>query len=314
MRRDEPPEGAATLLNLTQLRTFYLVAREGGFTAAAARLHVSQPAVSRQIKSLERAVGSTLFCRRDRRLELSEAGRILFEYAQGIDRLQREAGRVMEELRELHRGRVLLAASTTPGNYVLPAVIAEFRRLHPGVSVTLTVANTAEVVRRVEAGEADLGVVGGPVEACDVLAEPYLDDEIRLVAAPGHALAVAGEGGPERLAGETLLVREEGSSTQALVDAQVERWGLHFRERVTCGGTEAIKRAVAAGMGVAFLSSVTMTCETRARRLVPLEGPYALVTRRFLTIVRRGTRLSRAAQALRLHLRTRAATSAGAAP
>lgn len=300
---DDEPE-RSTPFNLIQLHTFYLVAREGSFSAAADRLHVTQPAVSRQVQTLERVVGSTLFGKRDRRVELSEAGRTLFAYAERIDRLSREAGRAMEELRDLERGEVLLAASTTPGNYLLPAPIAEFRRLHPRIRVVLTVANSAEVARRVRDGDADLGVVGGSADAGSVLAEPYLEDEIRLVAAPGHPLAAGMEPAAERLAGETLVVREAGSSTQAVVDAQLGRWGLAFRERVAFGSSEAIKRAVAAGLGVAYLSSVTTACELHDGALVELGGPCSRVTRRLLAIVRRGGRLSRATQAFRQHLRS----------
>ena len=295
-----PPE-----LDLAALQAFYQVARLGSFSRAADALHRSQPAVSRQVQALEAALGFPVFGERRPRVVLNDAGRALFAYAERILRLCGEAVQTKGELRSLDRGRVRLAASTTPGGYVLPALLARFSARHPGIEVHLAVARSAEVARRVSAGDADIGVLSEGMVGPEFFVQPFVADELLLVAAPGHRLA-GREPSAEHLAAETLLLREDGSGSRRVVEAHLERAGLRFARRLTLGCSEGIKRAVGAGMGVGFLSRFVVEGEL-ARGALALV-PAGAVTRVLHLAVPRDARMSPAAAALRAFLQQAAAS------
>jgi DNA-binding transcriptional LysR family regulator len=286
-------------LDLAALRAFYYVVRLGGFSRAAEALHRSQPAVSRDVQALEAALGFPLLAARRPRVVLNEAGRALFAYAERIVQLCDEAVQTMEELRSLDRGRVVLAASTTPGGYILPALLARFCRHHPGIEVTLTVARSAEVARRVAAGDADVGVLSEGVAGPDFFLQPFVTDELVLVAAPDHRLAGRAPTTAE-LASETLLWREEGSGSRRVVEAYLQRRGVRFARYQTLGCSEGLKRAVAAGMGLAFLSRFIVEDDLARGVLAAVLVPR--VSRVLHLAVPREARMSPAALALRAFL------------
>lgn len=293
-------------LDLSALQAFYQVARLGSFSRAAELLHRSQPAISRQVQGLEAALGFPLLAERRPHVTLNEAGRALCAYAERILRLCGEAVQTMDELRSLDRGRVRLAASTTPGGYILPALLARFAHRHPGIEVHLAVAHSAEVARRVAGGEADIGVLSEGMAGPEFFVQPFVPDELLLVAAPGHPLA-GQEVGADRLATETLLLREEGSGSRSAVAAHLERVGLRFARKRTLGCSEGIKRAVAAGMGLGFLSRFVVGGELSRGALVAVA--ITPVPRLFHLAVPRESRMSPAATAVHAFLQ-QAAVSA----
>jgi len=293
------PEETVPELDLGALHAFYQVARLGSFSRAADVLHRSQPAVSRQIQGLEAALGFPLLAERRPRVALNEAGRALFAYAERILRLCGEAVQTMDELRSLDRGRVRLAASTTPGGYILPALVARFGARHPGIEVHLAVTRSAEVARRVAAGEADLGVLSEGMAGPEFFVQPFVADDLLLVAAPGHRFA-GREASADQFATETLLLREEGSGSRRAVEAHLERDGLHFARRLTLGCSEGIKRAVAAGMGLGFLSRFVVAGELSRGALAVVSGQS--VARVIHLAVPREARMSPAVAALRAFL------------
>lgn len=286
-------------LDLGALQAFYQVARLGSFSRAADALHRSQPAVSRQVQALEASLGFPLFAERRPRVVLNDAGRALATYAERILRLCGEAVQTMDELRSLDRGRVRLAASTTPGGYVLPAVLARFNARHPRVEIHLAVGRSAEVAQRVAAGDADIGVLSEGMAGPEFFVQPFVADELLLVAAPGHRLA-GREPTADQLAGEALLLREEGSGSRRAVELHLERAGLRFARSFTLGCSEGIMRAVAAGMGLAFLSRFVVEGELTRGTLAQV--PAAAVPRVFHLAVPREARMSPAAAALRAFL------------
>ena len=297
-------EEALPELDLAALQAFYQVARMGSFSRAADALHRSQPAVSRQVQALEANLGFPLFAERRPRVVLNDAGRALCAYAERILRLCGEAVQTMDELRSLDRGRVRLAASTTPGGYVLPALLARFSARHPGIEVHLAVMRSAEVAHRVAAGDADIGVLSEGMVGPEFFVQPFVADELLLVAAPGHRLA-GREPSFDQLAAETLLLREEGAGTRRAVEAHLEREGLRFARSFTLGCSEGIKRAVAAGMGLGFLSRFVVEGEL-ARGTLALV-PTTAVTRVFHLAIPREARMSPAGAALRAFLQQAAA-------
>lgn len=291
-------------LDLAALQAFFQVARLGSFSRAAEVLHRSQPAVSRQVQALEAALGFPLFAERRPRVLLGDGGRALYAYAERILRLCGEASQTMEELRSLDRGRVRLAASTTPGGYILPALLARFSSRHPGIDIDLAVAPSVEVARRVAAGDADLGVLSGGMAGAEFFVQPLVADELILVAAPGHRLA-GREASADGLAAETLLLREEGSGSRRAIEAHLAREQWRFARVLTLGCSEGIKRAAAAGLGLGFLSRFVVVGELERGTLAPIAAPA--VTRVFHLAVPREVRMSPAAAALHAFLQQSAA-------
>ncbi len=292
-------------LDVAMLRAFYQVARLGSFSRAADMLHRSQPAVSRQVQALEAAMNLSLLATRRPQVTLNDAGRVLYAYAERILRLCGDAVQAMDELRTLEHGRVVLAASTTPGGYLLPAMLARFARLHPGIEVGLAVAPSADVARRVGTGEADLGVLSAGVAGADFFLQPFVRDDLILVAAPGHPLA-GRRAEPSDLATQTLLLREEGSGSREAVETYLAQHGLAFARRLSVGCSEGIKRAVAADLGLAFLSRAVVDQEARRGDLAVVAGWQ--VDRTLHLAVPREARISPAVTALRAFLQQTAAS------
>lgn len=288
--------------NLIHLRTFYLVARYRSFSKAGELLHLSQPAVSRQIQALEKDLDLDLFAVRGRRVELSDAGRLLFNYAEQILNQVQDAERVLQSLKNLETGEIRIAASNTPGNYLLPGPIALFTRRHPGLQTQLRVGNTSTVWRQVRSGEAELGFVGAPPPESGFFNETVFRDELLLVASPKHPLVDRETVGLQDLAGQTLLVREEGSATRQVITRHLTELGLDRLDLVPMGHPEAIKRAVEAGMGLTFLPRITMLCELAGNRLQVLNTPYGRIERPLLMISIKDRQLSPSALAFRAFL------------
>jgi len=253
-------------MNLRQLAIFRAVHKSGTLSGAAAELSITQPAVSAQMKDLRTELGTALFRVQGRRLELSEAGEELLTYAERILSLVDEA-REATQARARSGGLVRIAASSTPGVSLLPPMIAAFRRKFPRTTVRLQVVNTQTVEEKLRAREADLGLVGGRLTAADLVVEPWREDVLGLAVPPDHRLARHTSIEPDALAGETLLAREHGSATRTTYEAAFLRAGFPLPEPQVLGDTEAIKHAIAAGMGVSILSRFSVAEEVRAGRL-----------------------------------------------
>lgn len=260
------------MLNVHHLRIFHTVAACESYSRAAERLGISQPAVSMQVRKLEEAVGVPLVVQRGRQVALTEAGEILAAYASRIFRLSDEATQAMEDFRELRRGRLRLAASSTPGAYVLPGQVARFRTAYPGVEVTLLIGNTRSAVRMVAEGAADLAVVGDALpEAFDVEMEPLCTDCLYVVVGPDHHWAARRSLSLDEFVATPLILREEGSSTRDVLDKRLGALDRTPRIAMELGSTEAVKEAVAAGLGPAVLSGWACRVDLQWARMVRVE-------------------------------------------
>ncbi len=262
-------------MTFRQLESFLAVAREGSFSRAAVRIHLSQPTLSEHIHELEREVGARLFHRSGRRVTLTEAGRVFAPHAAHIVAAAGDARHAVADLGGLTQGTLLVGASTTPGIYVLPRVVAAFQQRHPGVTLTLSIANSRVIEERVRADELDLGVVGGhvlgPGERCLTAG---LVDELVLIAAPRHPWTRSAPIRTRQLAEERLLIREPGSATRQVTERALQQAGIAPSRTIELNHTEAIKQSVMAGLGVAFVSLHAVHGEVRARQLaiVPVRG------------------------------------------
>lgn len=289
-----------------QLRVFLAVARHQSYSRAAEALYLTQPAVSMQIRALEETLGVTLFERIDRTLTLTEAGRELVAYAQQIFTLLDEAKLAMEELHGLKRGRITLAAVSTAGAYVLPPLLGAFRDQHPGISFSLEVTNRATVRQKLLQNEVDLVVMGRPPEGVPHVAEPFLPDEMVVIAHPTHPLAKVRQIPVEHLQQEVFILREVGSGTRLAAEEFFQAQGIPIRVGFELGDNSAVKEAVAAGLGVAILSKHALRMELLLGRVIILDVEGFPLHRQWYVVHRADKRLSRATSAFKSFLLTQA--------
>ena len=292
-------------MNISHLRTFLAVIDRGSFSEAARSLGISQPAVTMQLQGLEADLGTTLLDRRYRRIDLTEAGRALEPHARHV---LAEVEGAREELASLSGevgGELEIAASTTPGVYVVPRVLGAFIASYPGVSVTVTSQDTAGVVEAVESGTAHVGVAGAIVKGSRATFLPLVDDELVVVCPANSDLRVRKEVPFADLAREVWIVREPGSGTRqmaerALSEAGVDPGRLHTAAQLGTG--EAVVTAIEGGLGISMLSRRVAEKSLALGRvaLVDVAGPPVL--RSFFTVMPKGTP-TRAAAAFVAHLR-----------
>jgi DNA-binding transcriptional LysR family regulator len=294
-------------MNLNHLAIFHAVAQAGSMTLGAERLDISQPAVSKQVQDLERALGVHLFDRIGRRVHLSQAGEILADYARRLFALAHEAEEAMADVRAAGRGRLAIGASTTIGTYLLPGVLAEFWRRHPRVELLVQIENTEQVHRRLAGHELDVGLTEGFVEEEELAAEVFHQDELVMIAAPGHRLAGQRRVALSAVREEAFILREPGSGTRAVEERALARLKLPVRVVMALGSTEAIKRVVAEGVGLAIVSRLAVGAECAAGTLAVLPVAGLRIERPLHLVRRRGRRDGPALQAFCAVLRKRTA-------
>jgi DNA-binding transcriptional LysR family regulator len=290
-------------MDLRQLRTLREVARHGGYTRAARRLGLTQPAVTAQIHTLEKALGVRLFRSVGRRLLLTDEGDVLLRHA---DRILDEAESAVEAVRAAsgtQMGRVAIGASTTPGIYLLPAILGSFRERHPRITVTLEVGNTREIEQRVADADLDVGVVGQEVVHKGLKVERFCDDGLVAIAPPKHPLARRRGLAPRALAGERFLGREDGSATGDVAQAWLRRHGVEIEPVMALNSPEALKHAVAAGLGIAILSEYAVRWEVQDKRVARLDVRGMPIRRPLWLVTRAESVLTSTERALLSHLR-----------
>lgn len=285
-------------ITLRQLRIFEAVARLLSFTRASEELHLTQPAVSMQIKQLEQAVGLPLFEQVGKRIHLTEAGHEMAQYSKRILAIMAEAEQVIAEMKGLSRGRLTITVAST-ANYFVPRLWATFRAQHPDVNVSLDVTNRAGLIQALAENATDLVIMGQPPENLDLVAESFMPNPLVVVAPPSHALARKKRIPLGRLQQETFLVREPGSGTRSLMERVFAEKGLELSTPMEMSSTEAIKQGVEAGLGLALLSAHTLEMELALKRLVILDVEGFPVVRDWYIVHRAGKRLSALAQAFK---------------
>jgi len=253
-------------MTIRQLEVFLGVTQAKSFSRAAERIHLSQPTLSEHMRELEEELGVRLFVRHPRSVSLTEAGRIFGDYATRVVATLAAGRQALAELDGLQRGSLVVGASTTPGTYVLPALIARFRDAYPGITVALRIANSRIVEERIRDGDVDVAVIGGhmlgPGERC---VTACIVDELQLIVRAKHPIGAKISGA--KLSREPLLIREEGSATRQVTERALREAGIIVRPAMELDHTETIKRAVLAGLGIAFVSRYAIEDEVRARRL-----------------------------------------------
>lgn len=242
------------LWDTTRMRLLVELERQGSLSAAARAIGIGQPSASQHLRLLEAAAGQRLVERNGRGSRLTEAGRTLAAHASVALQALAAGEEELGALAGLQAGTIRLGASTTPGVYLLPNTLGCFRRDFPRVTVEVEIASSADVLSRLLAGRVQLALVGSTDVDGRIALEPFVDDEIVGIARPGSLPIVGGVLPVDRLSEAMLLVREPGSSSRALVDAELRDAGARFAGTWELGSSEAIKRSAREGLGVAFVS------------------------------------------------------------
>jgi DNA-binding transcriptional LysR family regulator len=265
---------------------FHTVARLLSFTKAAESLHMTQPAVTFQVRQLEEYFNTRLFDRTHNRISLTEAGQRVYEYADRIFALYAEMENSVRDLTGEVSGVLLLGASTTIAEYMLPALLGDFKAKYPEVSIRLQVANTDGIVSMVENNVIDLGVVEAPVTNKNLVVETCRMDRMVLIVPPNHELAAKKSVPITELTNYPYICREEGSGTREVMLESMNTAGANPADLnivMELGSPEAVKGAVEAGMGISILSRATIDKEIKLGSLVaieledPIERPFSFV-------------------------------------
>lgn len=293
--------------SLRRLRLFEAVARLRSFSRAAAELHLTQPAVSMQVRQLEQEIGLPLCEHVGRRVDITPAGREVVECARAVLARLRETEEALEALKGAGGGELHLAVTST-AKYFAPRLLAEFRRAHPGLKVSLAVSNREAVVGALAENSVDLAVMGRAPRSLDTEALAFARHPLAFIAAPEHALAGRRRVALGQLARETFLIRERGSGTRAAMERVFAAHRFHPVETIEMSSNETIKQAVMAGMGVSFLSLHTVGLELATARLAVLRVAGTPVMRDWYVIHRAKKRLSPAAAAFKGFLAEQGAT------
>jgi DNA-binding transcriptional LysR family regulator len=284
-------------MNLNHLRAFASVANHGSFTRAARALHVSQPAISKQLGDLEQDLGTTLVDRLPRGVRLTAAGEVLFAHAQRILSSEQAAESELRDLTQLAGGRLSIGASTTLGSYFVPSVLGELHRMYPRVQLSLRIANTALIQEAVLENRLDLGLTEGFVASPALSVETLAADELIAIAAPGHPALARAPLPAVALLSLPFLMREPGSGSRDVVEASLRALGLTVEPIMSLGSTEALKNAVLHGLGIAIVSRLTVEHELSSGRLAELKLTDLTIRRDLHLVSLRGKRRSPAATA-----------------
>jgi len=260
-------------INLHHLFIFYAVAHTGSFSNAASMLNITQPAVSIQIGELENSLGTILLHRKQRKLQITDTGAVVLKYAQQIFTLSDELISTLAQINGLKSGNLILGASTTPGEYVLPILVGEFRNMHPGITVEISVSNTEDIIQQMSEYKIDLAMVGDWTNDSidDLEFVKYTTDEIILITSPEKASRLGPQITLTDVNTEGLIIREQGSATRSIAEECFLRLGIEPRINMTVGSNQAVKQATASGGGIGVISKLGVDAEVKAGLLAILD-------------------------------------------
>ncbi|ASA21036.1 LysR family transcriptional regulator [Paenibacillus donghaensis] len=297
-------------MNFHQLHIFYTVSERGSFSAAAQTLHMTQPAVTMQVQALEDYFGIKLFNRSTKKISLSEAGRTLMPYALRSIQLMRETDQAMSAFTHMLEGRLQLGASLTIGEYVLPRMLGPFAKQNPHISIMMKVMNTAQIMDEILKHQLNFGLIEAPVSHPDMVMEPVMGDELKLIVPAGHPLA---QRQPVTLADALeypFVLREQGSGTRSVMEEELLARGLDpgaMRIVMELGSTGAVKSAVEAELGITIISASSVKHEVALGLLKIVDLADASFKRQYYSIHLKSTLLPISAVTFLTFLREHAA-------
>lgn len=273
-------------MNLRQLQIFNNVSQTRSMSETARQLFMTQPAVSQTISELEEQLDVKLFDRMNKKLVPTDAGEALYAYSKRILILIEEAENTIKDFASMKLGKLRLGASTTIGIYLLPKIVGEFKKKHANVETCFNIDNTSVVEKMILDHQIDIGLVEGIVHSQEIRVEPLFYDELYLICSPSHRWAKANRQSVtvEELSREPLIQRERGSGTREVVENELRQHQVAYQIHHVLNNTEAIKKAVEADIGIAFVSKLAVQEEIRSGRLVRIEVEGVTMTRELLVI------------------------------
>ncbi len=292
-------------ITLRQLQVFEKVARRLSFTHAAQELYLTQPAVSMQIKLLEDNLGIVLLERMGKKLYLTEAGREIYRLSQTIASQLQETEQALEAIKGTEGGTLTISVVSTVHYFAIQA-LANFCKCFPKVRIDLKVTNRQGLLRLLEENATDLALMGKPPADWDLIAEPFMDNPLVVIAPPGHPLCQQEAISLHKLEQETFLIREQGSGTRGAVESFFNRKGLSISGSMEMNTNTAIIHGVAEGLGLGIVSLHTIRRELDDERLVILDVESFPLMRKWYLAHRSGKKLSHAAEAFKEFVRERA--------
>jgi DNA-binding transcriptional LysR family regulator len=288
-------------MELNQLKAFCAVVEKRSFSRAGEVVFLSQPTVSLQISSLEQELGTQLLDRRAREITVTKTGETLYQYAKRILRLMNEAEQAIEQLKGLMKGTLTLGASTIPGEYLLPSLLAEFKGLHPAIDIDLQISDTQGVITKVLAHEVEIGFVGTRDKSDKLVFKSLATDKLVLIAPADSTWLHQDSLSVEQLRGIPFILRESGSGTRITIKQKLLEKGITEEDLnvvMRLGSTAAVKRAVESGLGVSFVSEKAIENEIRLGTLKTIPVKDLELDREFFIVYSGKKSHSPAAQAL----------------
>jgi len=260
-------------MNLHQLQIFYAVVQRKSFTDAASDLHLTQPAVSLQVKALEKDLGLPLLERGGPKLRLTQAGEALYRCAVSILHAKDEAERAINELRQATKGKLILGANTTGGMYILPRIVRAFMELYPETEVIFQIESTEWLYEKIHENAVDMALVGGPTEDRRFGVEPVCLDHLALIVSPSHQFAHLAKVSLKDLEDQPCILPQPNSRTRQFVEREFREAGIKLRVAMQLPGTEAVKKAVEANLGFGVVSGFSVEQEpiSETLRIVPIK-------------------------------------------
>lgn len=286
----------ASIMDIRGLEVFLSVAKHLNYTRAGEEVNLSQPSVSIRIKQLENELGMKLFEQLGKKVALTDAGLLLLPHARRVIAAIQDAKQALEELQGLERGLLRVGASTTPGMYLIPQIIANFKERYPKIEIHLGIKDTRQVEEGVIRNEFDFGFVGGHLAGDEVDVLPWVTDQLVLVVPPTQRLARKKSIKAEDLRKEKFILREVGSATQATIASHLQKLGLAVETVMKMENPESIKKAVQSGLGIAFISRFVVETELKAKSLVAVRVLGLDIRRELKIVYRKDKHLSRAAR------------------
>lgn len=285
-------------MNVTfrQLRLLEAVARNSSFTRASEELHLTQPAVSTQIKQLEQEVGMPLFEQMGKKIYLTEAGKEVYAFSRTIAQQFRDIESVLDDMKGVKRGNLSLSVTSTC-KYFAPYLLAEFVKSHTGVQVHLEVTNRETLVAELQENIPDMAIMGTPPEHMELTAQAFMQNPLVIIARPDHPLAKVSRIPLSRLVEENFILRERGSGTRNAVERFFEQHGVKLNTSMEMSRNEAIKHAVMAGLGLGIVSLHTLEFELALDRIAILSVEGFPIMKEWYLVSRSGKRMSPIAQA-----------------
>lgn len=254
-------------MDLHKLKIFKVVYEEGSFTKAAEKIHISQPAVSIQIKNLEERYGLILFDKLGKNITPTEAGRVLYRYAVRIFQEVENAEKALTDIKNLERGQLVLGASTTPGTYILPEILGCFKKAYPRVQTKLQITNSRQIINSILQNKIELGVIGGKKQYPPQIKSRTLCQDELVVITPRDFSYTGSQLSPADLKGQDFILREPGSDTRKHTLKLLELIDGRQRISLELTGPEAVKEAVRAGLGISLISSLAIKKEALAGQI-----------------------------------------------